>query len=402
MDTYDLAIVGSGVSGSFAALKIATEHKNIKTIVFDLGVAPAKRKKQMDGFLGCLPTSDGKLFINDLSAVSEITGSRKSKSAFKWFNNYMSDIMDMKITKDRPLNASVEKRIKKNGFDIRLNDYVQMYPKDIHLLSKHISSSIFSARNMTMSFDNEVLNINKNKNSFTITSYDKQVECKRLIICTGRSGWRWTKKLYDTLGIIESNNIAKYGIRVEASISVMKDFNKSNCSIFRDNLDIGPLCWGGTIIPEDHIDFAISAFRSNENRWKSDKVSFNIIGHREYKNMGFEQTERIGQLAFVLANDRIVKEKLSLILNKKSRISIMPEYDWLINDLTSINQFMPDIISKGYFHIPTILPLIPKINIGNNLITDVDGLYCAGESAGIIGILAAATTGIISAESACK
>ena len=160
-----------------------------------------------------------------------------------------------------------------------------------------------------MKFDSEVINIIKEKNGFSIISDSEEIKCKKLIICTGRSGWRWTKSLYEAFDIITNNNYAKFGIRIECSSSVMKDFCKSNCSIFQDDLEIGPLSWAGTVIPEDHLDMAISAFRANEARWKSDKVSFNLIANRLFTNNGFEQTNRIGQLTFILANDRVIKRK---------------------------------------------------------------------------------------------
>jgi len=53
---------------------------------------------------------------------------------------------------------------------------------------------------------------------------------------------------------------------------------------------------------------------------------------------------------------------------------------------------MPDL-NKYYFHIPTVVPMTGKINISNDLETDLEGLYVAGESAGLIGILSAAMTG---------
>lgn len=402
MDTYDIAIVGAGIAGGFAALKIAKEYKNTKTILFELGKAPHKRRYQICGWLGILPNSDGKLFINDINEIENITTSRKANTAYNYFNNYVSNIIDFKITNDRAPNVSMEKKIQKSEFEIRLNDFIQLYPKDIHILSKNMSNILFSSKNITMSFDNEVLNITKEGKSFILESDGKKIECKKLIICTGRSGWRWTKQLYDSFGIIENNDIAKFGIRVEATTSVMKDFNKSNCSIFKDKLDIGPLSWNGTVIPEDHMDLAISAFRSNENRWKSDKVSFNLIGHRFFKDNGFEQTNRIGQLTFILSNERILKEKISTILNGKSKISVIPEYDWLPAAINDICGFMPDIATKGYFHVPTILPVVPKIKLKNDFSTEIDGMYCAGEASGIVGILAAATTGLIAADSACK
>ena len=235
-----------------------------------------------------------------------------------------------------------------------------------------------------------------------VVTDEQEFRCKKIIIAVGRSGWRWAKDLFTDFGIVDSNDNAKFGIRIELSSPHMKDFNKSNCTLLKNDLEIGPLSWFGTVIPEDHVDVAISAFRSNENRWKTDKVSFNLIGNRPFPNSGFEQTDRISKLTFVLSNDRILKEKVSYILSDKSKISIIPEYNWLKEAILDLENIIPDLSSKSYFHVPTIIPSSPKINIGNNLETEIDGMFVVGESAGVHGILAAGLMGTIAADQACK
>ncbi len=403
MNVYDVAIIGAGVAGSFAAYRLAKEHKNLKCVMFDIGRPPAKRRRQLEGFLGCLPNSDGKLYISNVDKVAEIVGARKSKSTLKSTVSIIEKVADFKVVKDRMPQVAAEKKIKKAGFDIHLNDYVQLYPKEIHALSKYLADTIEVGKNITYGFDNEVLGITKQKSQFVITTQTEEFRAKQIIVAVGRSGWRWAHSLYSNFGIIESNDVARYGIRVEMPSNCLKEFNKSNCTIIKPNdLEIGPLSWFGTVIPEDHVDMAISAFRSNENRWKTDKVSFSMIGNLNYPENGFQQTDRIGKLTFVLSNDRIIKEKVSTILSDKSKISIIPEYDWLKKSLEGLEDIIPDITSKAYFHVPTINPLAPKIILGDNLESEIEGMYVVGESAGVTGILAAATMGVIAADSACK
>ncbi len=395
MNIFDVAIIGAGVAGSFAAYRLAKEHKNIKCVMFDIGRPPAKRRRQLEGFLGCLPNSDGKLYLSDVDKVSSLVGSRKGKSSFKVVSSILDKIDDFKKVTDKSPSVSTEKKLKKLGYDILLNDYIQMYPKEIHSLSKHMAEVIEAGNNITYSFDNEVTGITKAKGHFVISTQLEEFKCKKVVLCVGRSGWRWAKSVFSNFGIIESNNVAKYGIRVEMPSNCLKDFNKSNCTITKPNdLEIGPFSWFGTVIPEDHVDMAISAFRSNENRWKTDKVSFQFIGHIPIDNKGFEQTDRLGQLTFVLSNDRILKEKVSTILNKKSKISGIHEYDWLIDKIQDFSHIIPDITTKAYFHVPTITPMAPSITLGDNLETEVPGMFVAGESAGISGLLAAAMMGI--------
>lgn len=403
MNNFDVGIIGAGVAGAFATLKIAKDYKNVKTIVFDLGRPPMKRRRQLEGWLGCLPNSDGKIYLSDVSKVADLTGLRKAKSSFTYFNHFLSNVDSFKVIKDKSPQVSMEKKLKKAGYDIHLNDYIQLYPKDIHVLSKLLAETVEKNKNIHFSFDNEVKKIYKQKNMFVITSGNQEYKCKKIIVAVGRSGWRWCKDLYESLGLIENNDIGRLGIRLELNSSCLKEFNKSNCTLKKGNdLEIGPLCWNGTVIPEDHIDLAISAFRSNENRWKTDKVSFSLIKNIQFPKNGFEQTDRIGKLTFLLANDRVIREKISYLLTGKSKISIIPEYNWLKTAVEDISLVMPEILSKGYFHVPTIMPLPPKINIGNNLETELDGMFVAGESAGIPGILAAASMGIICADSICK
>ena len=402
MKDFDVGIIGAGVAGAFATLKLAKDHKNVRAILFDLGRPPMKRRRQLEGWLGCFPNSDGKLYQTDVVKVAELTGLRKAKSSHTQFKHILEQIDDFKITKDRAPIASMEKKIVKLGYDLTLNDYVQVYPKEIHALSKYMAEVIEKGKNITFNFDSEVFRIVKQKNVFVISTETQEYRCKKIIVAVGRSGWRWARDLYNSFGIVDNNDIARFGIRVETNSGIMKDFNKSNCTLTRSDLEIGPLSWFGTVIPEDHLDLAISAFRSNENRWKTDKVSFNLIGNRPFPNEGFEQTDRMGKLAFVLANDRIVKERISAILTSKSRISVIKEYDWLKPVIEELSILIPEIASKAYFHVPTILPSAPRINIGDNLETEVDGMFVAGESAGVQGILAAGIMGIAAADAICK
>lgn len=403
MNNFDIGIIGAGVAGTFATLKIAKEHKNSKTILFDLGRPPMKRRRQLEGWLGCLPNSDGKLYLHDLDKVTDLVGSRKVKNAHTYVLKTLSQINDFKIIKDKSPSISMDKKLKKAGYDYYLNDFMQVYPKDIHSLSKHIAETVEACKNVTFSFDNEVHTITKQKGMFQVTTETDKYFCKKLIIAVGRSGWRWARKLYGSLGIIDNNDIARFGIRIEMNSSHLKDFNKSHVTITKgDDLEIGPLSWFGTVIPEDHVDVAISAFRSNENRWKTDKVSFSLIGNRPFSDLGFEQTDRISKLTFILTNDRIIKERISSILSGKSKISIIPEYEWLKSSIEDLASVIPEVITKGYYHVPTIMPMPPKINIGSNLETEIDGMYVVGEAAGVHGILAAANMGAIVAQEITK
>ena len=400
---FDVGIIGGGMAGVFAAYKLAKTSKDVKCIMFDIGRPQGKRRQQLCGWLGVLPNSDGKLYHSNVDDVAELVGSRKANTSFSFFKEVLRNVVDFKTIKDRPLNQSLEKRLKKLDYNIRLNNYSQIYPKDVHALSKFMVTDINATKNVLYSFDNEVLEVTKTKNLFTIQTERQEYKCRKIILCTGRAGWRWASKLYTNFGIVKDNSLSRFGVRVEMPAHNLKEFNRSGCTLSKaGQMEVGPFSWNGTIIPEDHEDLAISAFRSNENRWKTDKVSFQMISNIETENNGFQQTDRIGRLTFILTNDRILKEKVSTLLNDKSRISIIPEYQRIKEDLMELSQVIPDLTSKAYFHVPTLIPLPPRIQIAKNLSTEVDGMFVAGETAGKIGLLSAAMMGVIAATEIVK
>ncbi len=398
----DIGIIGGGVAGAFASLRISQKYPGIKAVLFEFGAKPAKRRRQIEGWLGCLPAGDGKIYPADLNPILDLVDGRRAKPAYNWVMETFGMVNHMKLIKDTSPNASMQKRLEKAEFQIKLNDHIQWKPESIHQLSRVMSEEIENAGNVQFSFDNEVHNIMKKKGVFHVSTSNGEFVCKRLILCVGRSGWRWVNKLYRDLGLIVNDDYASIGIRVEISSQHLKDFNKSHCTLTKDSLEIGPLSWSGTVIPEDHADLVLSNFRSNEDRWKTDKVSFSLLSSRYFKEKGCYEADRLGKLAFILFNDRVSRERLRLLVRNNSQLSHLQEYSWLKEALEQLDSLIPNLIARGYFYVPNIAPMASKIRLGSNLETEIDGLFVAGESAGIRGIAGAAISGCIAAESASK
>jgi uncharacterized FAD-dependent dehydrogenase len=402
MNKYDIGIIGAGVAGAFSALRIAQNYPSAKTIIFDFGRPPGKRRRQLEGWFGCFPAGDGKIYSNDLEKILNLVDGRKARHANNWVMETFAQANPMKLIKDSTPNVTALKRFQEANFKLQNNDYYQWKPENIHQLSKIISDEIINTGNIEFSFDNEVSKISKKKGYFQVSSASGEYICKKIIFNVGRSGWRWANKLYKDLGISTNDDYANIGIRVEISAQYLKDFNKSHCTLTRDNLELGPFSWFGSVIPEDHADLVISNFRSNEDRWKTDKVSFSLLSSQYFKDKGCYQADRLGKLAFLLFNDRVSKEKIKLFIKGESQLCYLPEYNWLKQTLEELDKVIPGLLTRGYFYAPNILPLVSPVNLGSNLESEIENFYIAGESAGIKGIGAAALTGTIAADSACK
>ena len=400
MEGFDIGIIGCGIAGTFAALKISEKHPEAKIILFDIGRPPAKRRRPLEGFLGCFPTGNGRIYPNNLDDLQFIDG-RKVHAANQWALDYFKKVNPMKLIKDRNPHKSLENTIQELGFTTTLNDYYQWKPEHVHKLSRIVTKSLEDAPNVFFSFDNEVKNIIKEKDSFKVISEGGDIECSKIILCAGRSGWRWVSDLYKQFGITTEDKYAKYGVRIEMPAQKAKDLNKSHCTLSKNDIELGPFYWNGSIIPEDHADVVLSSFRSNEDRWRSEKLSFSLLKTIECGD-GVKQTDRIGKLTYLLYNDRVNKEKFKTFMKGNSIISILPEYLWLKEYAEELTKLFPDVYNYGSMYLPHIYPMASKISLDKQMQTAIGGLYVAGESANIKGILGAAVSGCIVANEICR
>lgn len=418
---YDIGIIGAGVSGVFAALRLAEKHKHLKVVVFEFGPPPPnclredpikmkRRRRQLEGWMGCFPTGDGKLYLEeDTEKILKLVDGRKVKSAKAWFESQLElEVQSRKnyncksrLVDNKHPTSIIKKTFSDNGFEFKLHKYEQYYPEQIHQLAKILAEKIEDAGNVYLSFDTDVFEFKKDGKKFIINTSQGNFKCKKLILGSGRSGWRWVNNIYNKLGILQENNIARYGIRIEMPSSALKGFKKSHCSLSGKGIDIGPISWMGSIIQEDHDDMTIASFRSNEDRWKTDKVFFSVKRAFNIENP-CAYIDRIAKLSHLLSGDRVGREKIKHFIQGLGDLSQMPEYSWIEPTLHEIECIFPNIINRGYFHVPDIDTNINKINISNNLETEVDNLFVTGECAGISGIAAAGISGIVAAEGAAK
>ncbi len=403
MKEYDVIIAGGGVAGVFSAYRIS-QQKNIKACLIEFGRPPGKRRKQLEGWLGCFPTSNTRLYMDDINTIELIVGSKSATKASQNVLNVLSQYGDIKPTKNKKPNDSVKTRISNLGYDINYLTYAQWKPENVHALSKDIADKIEARGNIDFEFDNEIKSIRKiPSGKFILETENGTFSSKKLILSVGRSGWRFAKTILNNFGIIENDDFAKFGFMAEVPVSGNKDWNNCHCSLLKENITIGPISWGGTVIPEDHVDLVISSWRSNEDRWASEKAAFSVRITQKFNKAGSFQTERLGKLAFVLSDNRVGKIKVSEYINGHHDLALVPEYNWLKGCMSEINNIFPNFLNKGYINVPDISLVVPKIKIKKNLSTElVEGLYLAGETAGIQGLISACLSGYIAGDSACK
>lgn len=387
-DILDIAILGCGVAGASAAYALRNTKKTVALI--DVGRPPLKRRRQMEGWLGLFPSSDGKLFLNDLNYCYF-----NKDIAFGRAQELLNEIDSFKVFESKKINNNFIKTAEKNNYSIEYFNWMQLYPKDIHALSKLMSSNIENLDNFYQYFDMEISDLFHENGVFTIDCGEKTIKAKTVIVALGRSGWRLSHSIFTKFGLVKNNDEARFGIKIETQSDNLKEFKKSILTLHNktDSVTLGPFLSNGTVIPEDHIEMAQASFRSNEPRWASTYTTFDFVKTIKMPKAS-EAVDRLSKLTWILGNDRLIKEQTSAILNKKSKLFILDDYKFLTDEMVKINSLFPEILEKSYYYAPLIMAQPAEIDLDVNLQTNIPGLYCIGESARIPGLLGGMTSGM--------
>lgn len=393
---FDTAIIGSGLGGAFCAYELS-KLNNKNNILFDLGRPPFKRRRQLEGWLGSLPYSDGKLYLNDVNKVNSIVNNIDSVNQYKQqILDLIKTVEDFSFYEQPSINKDFHNLLLNNNYNYNYENYYQLFPQHSHGISKVLFSDV---KKLKSSFDDEVNSIVPQDGGFFITSDKLRVFVKKVVIAVGRSGWRWVEEVCNNLNIEREDSYYEYGIKIEGPKELFHNLNEASISLNKDNFNIGPINWNGSVILEDHLNFALASFRSNENRWHSDRVNFNLILKEKSEN-GFKKTERLSELLFILSQDRVVKDKLSsLLYTKKHKLHTFNEMTQFNGIVENLNNLIPGLIDKSHFHAPICYPMATKVKLDSKFCSSINNMYFIGESAHMRGLLAAAISGSMVAHS---
>ena len=156
MKEYDVIIAGGGVAGAFAAYRIA-KQKTIKACLIEFGRPPGKRRKQLEGWLGCFPTGNTRLYLDDVEKVKKLIDDKEADKYNQIVLDILSEYGPIKPAKIKKPSDTVKNRTL--NYKIDYLNYAQWKPDNVHLLSRGLAEFIENAGNVDCEFDNEVKNI---------------------------------------------------------------------------------------------------------------------------------------------------------------------------------------------------------------------------------------------------
>lgn len=252
---YDVAIVGAGPAGLFAAYELIEKNKKLKIVILDRGKKVANRFCPMNtkkiacancnpcnilsGYGGAGTFSDGKLNFIPKLGKSDLFKYMGQEEAYNLIDETEEIFNKFKMDSDvYPSNMEEANKIKKK---VALTGARLLLIKQKHLGSDHLPEYIegiceyLTDKGVDLVENADVTDIHSISSDehdviYSVNKKEKTLKCKNLIIAPGRTGAKWVQELADKYGITYLSQSIEIGVRVEVRKEIMEDL----CNIIYD------------------------------------------------------------------------------------------------------------------------------------------------------------------------
>jgi len=238
-NNYDVAIIGAGPAGIFAAYELLNLNPHIKIAIVEAGHDIYKRKcpiaeKRVEHCLNCQPCSimrgfggagafsDGKYnftsefggWLNEYLSTSLLMDlidyvdaiNRKYGAPGEYFSTKNSTIRKQALCSGlHLLNAKVRHLGTENNWKILENIYEYLKEKVVFLFNTHVEEIEQASPVFCLQMDNS-----------------EKISCQYLIAAPGRAGSEWFSGQCKKLGLAMSNNQVDVGVRVEIPAEIFE------------------------------------------------------------------------------------------------------------------------------------------------------------------------------------
>ncbi len=432
---YDIAIIGAGSAGLFAALELANHR--LRVVVIESGKAPKERTSITSGVGGGGTFSDGKLNLS-----SKIGGNPQAIGCSPAELDALIEQVDAQFTRcGAPAQYSGEDaesltRLKQSASQAGI-EFIAARQRHIGTVTiREVIDTLYRDlidKGIEFRLETKVQTITAEDGRFRLDTANGSLHSKVVIAAPGRVGAYWLREQARNLGIGPAFGPLDIGVRVEfpaelyQSIErVMYDAKLRVRTATYDDM-VRTFCTNprGFVVKEDHESFVLVNGHA-ENKRKSDNTNFALLVHMELTDPVEDTTQygrAVAQLASTLGGGRPIIQRLKdLQQGRRStadRIRRLPIHPTLteatpgdismalpqrivVNLLEAIdrlNRVIPGLSADStLIYAPEIKFYDTRYTIEEGMQTQLPGFYVAGDASGHSrGIVFSAVTGIYAA-----
>ncbi|MCR4440614.1 MAG: FAD-dependent oxidoreductase [Peptococcaceae bacterium] len=463
---YDVAIVGAGPAGIFAALELSSLDKNLNILIVDKGKHIDERFCHipraghclhcepcaiMSGWAGAGAFSDGKLSLSPQvgGRISDYLDEEKSREYIRYADGiYLSfgarkevhglnskKIDDLIYEASRYNIQLVPCPVRHLGTELASDVLRRMY---LHLTGKTRTEFLPLTVVSEIVAENGVVKGIKVKDG---KGEEREIEAPYVIVAPGRGGAQWLAEQARKLNLKTENNEVDIGVRVEVPNSIMdhltSELYEAKLIYYSDTFEnkVRSFCMNpGGIVSEEKYDGEIAVVNGHsyaDAKLKTFNTNFALLVSTRFTepfNQPIEYGKYIAKCANMLTGGGVMVQRLGDLLRgrrtdygrlQKSTtiptlksavpgdLSFVLPQRYLTSIVETIQAF--DNIAPGLYGKNTLLYGVEvkfyslKIKVNPNLETDIKGLYAIGDGAGITrGLMQASVTGIMVARDIVK
>ncbi|MBQ7255228.1 MAG: NAD(P)/FAD-dependent oxidoreductase [Oscillospiraceae bacterium] len=455
---YDVAIIGAGTAGVYAAYELTRQNPDLKVVVLELGSDIYARKcpivagkvkdcisckpcSIMSGFGGAGAFSDGKY-----NFTTQFGG---------WLGEYLSDEKLLELI-DYVDSVNVQFGATKEIFSTDTPEARELEKRalehDLHLLQarcKHLGTE----RNLKIltniyehlrercefRFHTAVEHIRKAEGGYALDLSDGSVvNCRFCIAAPGRCGAEWFSDRCGELGLALTNNQVDLGVRVELPAKVFEHITSvvyESKLIYRTKLygdNVRTFCMNpyGHVVSEN-VDglITVNGHSYADPALRSENTNFALLVSNRFTkpfDQPYQYGKHIASLSNMLGGGVLVQRFGDLVRGVRTnehRLShsfTRPTLNATPGDLSLVlpKRHMDNIIemiyaldkiAPGTANYDTLLYGVEvkfysaRLTLTEQLETELPGLFAIGDGAGITrGLAQAGASGIVAARAICE